>query len=79
MKFNRITVNPMQIGCVLCLRGIRIPVATVIDKKEFQDIIPESFSVEERMSVLNDLVGIVHSENPNFAEKLAKEERLARQ
>lgn len=30
MKFTRITVDPQQMGGVPCLRGLRIPVATVI-------------------------------------------------
>jgi uncharacterized protein (DUF433 family) len=30
MAFNRITVNPHQMGGVPCLRGLRIPVATVV-------------------------------------------------
>lgn len=30
MKFSRITVNPKQMGGVLCLRGLRIPVSTVV-------------------------------------------------
>jgi uncharacterized protein (DUF433 family) len=30
MKFMRITVNPKQMGGVPCLRGLRIPVATVV-------------------------------------------------
>lgn len=30
MKFNRITVNPKQMGGVPCIRGLRIPVATVV-------------------------------------------------
>jgi uncharacterized protein (DUF433 family) len=30
MKFNRITVNPNQQGGVPCIRGLRIPVATVV-------------------------------------------------
>ena len=30
MKFNRITVNPNQMGGVPCVRGLRIPVATVV-------------------------------------------------
>ena len=29
MKFTRITVDPKQIGGVPCIRGLRIPVATV--------------------------------------------------
>jgi uncharacterized protein (DUF433 family) len=31
MKFTRITVNPVQMGGVPCIRGLRIPVATVVD------------------------------------------------
>ncbi len=30
MKFVRITVNPNQMGGVPCIRGLRIPVATVV-------------------------------------------------
>jgi uncharacterized protein (DUF433 family) len=30
MKFTRITVNPKQMGGMPCLRGLRIPVATVV-------------------------------------------------
>ena len=30
MKFTRITVDPAKIGGVPCIRGLRIPVATVV-------------------------------------------------
>jgi uncharacterized protein (DUF433 family) len=30
MKFDRITVNPGQMGGMPCIRGLRIPVATVV-------------------------------------------------
>lgn len=30
MKFTRITVNPDQMGGTPCIRGLRIPVATVV-------------------------------------------------
>ncbi len=30
MKFTRITVNPKQMGGFPCIRGLRIPVATVV-------------------------------------------------
>lgn len=30
MKFTRITVNPAQMGGVACIRGLRIPVATIV-------------------------------------------------
>ena len=30
MNFRRITVNPRQMGGIPCIRGLRIPVATVV-------------------------------------------------
>ena len=30
MKFTRITVDPRQMGGAPCLRGLRVPVATVV-------------------------------------------------
>lgn len=30
MTFTRITINPSQMGGVPCIRGLRIPVATVV-------------------------------------------------
>jgi uncharacterized protein (DUF433 family) len=30
MKFSRITIDPRQMGGVPCIRGLRIPVATVV-------------------------------------------------
>ncbi|MEA5620874.1 DUF433 domain-containing protein [Cronbergia sp. UHCC 0137] len=30
MKFTRITINPNKMGGVPCIRGLRIPVATVV-------------------------------------------------
>lgn len=30
MRFTRITTNPKQMGGVPCIRGLRIPVATVV-------------------------------------------------
>lgn len=30
MKFTRITVNSKQMGGVPCIRGLRIPVATIV-------------------------------------------------
>ena len=31
MKFLRVTVNPEKMGGVPCIRGLRIPVATVVE------------------------------------------------
>ena len=33
MSFTRITINPAQMAGVPCIRGIRIPVATVVQLK----------------------------------------------
>jgi len=48
MKFTRITVNPKQMGGVPCIRGLRIPVATVVGmisdgmtEKEILDAYPD--------------------------------------
>jgi uncharacterized protein (DUF433 family) len=30
MKFTRITIDPKQMGGVACIRGLRIPIATVV-------------------------------------------------
>ena len=30
MKYNRITIDPAKMGGVPCIRGLRIPVATVV-------------------------------------------------
>jgi uncharacterized protein (DUF433 family) len=30
MKFARITIDPAQMGGVPCIRGLRIPVATIV-------------------------------------------------
>jgi len=43
MEFRRITVNPRQMGGVPCLRGLRIPVATIValvaEGQSAQDIV----------------------------------------
>lgn len=31
MRFTRITINPHQMGGKPCIRGLRIPVATVVE------------------------------------------------
>ncbi len=67
---------PVQEECDVVITFLEY---SIVHKKEIQSIIPENFTVKERMSALEDLIGIVHSENPNLAEKFAKEERLTRQ
>ena len=48
MEFTRITVNPQQMGGVPCIRGLRIPVATVVamvadglTNKEILELFPD--------------------------------------
>ncbi len=48
MAFTRITVNPQQMGGVPCIRGLRIPVATIatmitdgLTKEEILNLFPD--------------------------------------
>ncbi len=44
MGFTRITVNPQQMGGVPCIRGLRIPVATVVNgltNEEILELFPD--------------------------------------
>ncbi len=49
MKFIRVTVNPNQMGGVPCIRGLRIPVATVVG------MIADGMSEEEILKAYPDL------------------------
>ena len=49
MQFTRITVNPSQMDGVPCLRGLRIPVATVIG------MIAEGMSTDQILGAYPDL------------------------
>ena len=49
MKFTRITVEPEKMGGVPCIRGLRIPVATVVG------MIADRMSEEEVLTAYPDL------------------------
>lgn len=49
MKFTRITINPHQMGGVPCIRGLRIPVATVIE------MIADGMTNDEILNAFPDL------------------------
>jgi uncharacterized protein (DUF433 family) len=51
MKFTRITVDPRQMGGVPCLRGLRIPVATVVA------MIADGMTEAEILATYPDLAG----------------------
>lgn len=49
MTFTRITVDPEKMGGVPCIRGLRIPVATVVE------MVAESMGEEEILRAYPDL------------------------
>jgi uncharacterized protein (DUF433 family) len=49
MKFTRITVNPRQMNGVPCIRGLRIPVATVVA------MVADGMAEEEILAAYPDL------------------------
>jgi uncharacterized protein (DUF433 family) len=49
MRFERITVEPEKMGGVPCIRGLRIPVATVVG------MVAEGMAVDEILADYPDL------------------------
>jgi uncharacterized protein (DUF433 family) len=49
MRFDRVTTNPDQMSGLPCIRGLRIPVATVVD------MLAEGMTVEEIIAAFPDL------------------------
>lgn len=49
MRYTRITVNPAQMGGIPCIRGLRIPVATVVG------MVAENMSQQEILQAYPDL------------------------
>ena len=70
MLFTRITVNPNQMGGVPCLRGLRIPVATVVD------MIADGLSSEEILKTYPDLEGEDLTEALRYAAEAVREREL---
>ncbi len=70
MHFTRITVNPAQMGAVPCVRGLRIPVATVVG------MIADGMSVAEIVAELPDLNPDDVRESLQFAAEAVRERQL---
>ena len=70
MKFERITVDPRQMGGVPCLRSLRIPVATVVD------MVADGMSVAEIIAALPDLDPEDVQEALHFAAESVREREL---
>jgi uncharacterized protein (DUF433 family) len=49
MQFARITINPDQMGGVPCIRGLRIPVVTVVE------MVADGMTTEEILTAFPDL------------------------
>ena len=70
MKFNRITVNPNQMGGVPCVRGLRIPVATVVG------MMADGMTEEEILRSYPDLEPEDLQEALRFAAEAVREREL---
>ena len=69
--FERITVNPNQMGGVPCIRGLRIPVATVLR------MLAGGMTEQEILTALPDLQTEDIRECLRFAASSAMERELA--
>jgi uncharacterized protein (DUF433 family) len=70
MKFERITVNPDQMGGVPCIRGLRIPVATVVG------MIADGMTEEEILKAYPDLEHEDIQEALRYAAEAVREREL---
>jgi len=70
MNFTRITVNPIQMGGVPCLRSLRIPVATVVE------MVAEGMTDQEILDAFPDLEGEDIREALHYAAEAVREREL---
>jgi uncharacterized protein (DUF433 family) len=70
MKFTRITVKPGQMGGVPCIRGLRIPVATVVG------MVADGMTEAEILSAYPDLERGDLAEALRYAAEAVREREL---
>ncbi len=70
MRFSRITVDPNQMGGVPCIRGLRIPVATVVG------MVAEGMSEAEILGAYPDLKVEDIREALRYAAEAVREREL---
>jgi uncharacterized protein (DUF433 family) len=70
MKFERITVDPEQMGGVPCISGLRIPVATIVG------MVAEGMSEAEILRAYPDLKKEDIREALRYAAEAVKEREL---
>lgn len=70
VNFTRITVDPFQMGGMPCIRGLRIPVATVVE------MVAEGISEPEILAAYPDLEPEDIREALRFAAEAVREREL---
>jgi uncharacterized protein (DUF433 family) len=70
MKFTRIKVNPNQMGGTPCIRGLRIPVATILE------MVADGMAAAEILAAYPDLEAADIDEALHFAAEAVKERQL---
>lgn len=70
MNFPRITINPDQMGGVACIRGLRIPVATVVG------MVADGMTETEILEAFPDLEQEDIREALHFAAEAVREREL---
>jgi len=70
VRFTRITVNPYQMDGVPCIRGLRIPVATVVG------MVAEGMDEREILQAFPDLQGEDIREALRYAAEAVREREL---
>ncbi|MEW6215023.1 MAG: DUF433 domain-containing protein [Nitrospirota bacterium] len=70
MKFTRITVNPKQMDGVPCIRGLRIPVSTVVG------MVADGMTEEEILKAFPDLEHEDIREALQYAAEAVREREL---
>ena len=68
--YTRISVDPTQMGGVPCIRGLRIPVATVVE------MVAEEMSNQEIVNAYPDLVNEDIAEALRYAAETLRERTL---
>ncbi|HHT9116345.1 MAG: DUF433 domain-containing protein [Planctomycetes bacterium] len=70
MRFTRITVNPNQMGGVPCIRGLRIPVATIVG------MVADGMSEEKILKAFPDLERGDIQEALQYASEAVREREI---
>lgn len=70
MRFTRVTVDPKQMGGMPCIRGLRIPVATVVA------MVADGLSADEILAAYPDLQRDDIAEALQYAAEAVREREL---